>query len=58
MGNPKEEYQQRQREALEKHVEEINASIIPDRPGYVRTEGPRRQHRAEIRNGELYLTEI
>ncbi len=53
-----EEYRQRNLRNLEKHVEEVNSRIIPERPGYVRTEGPRRQFRAEIRNGELYYTEI
>jgi len=52
------DYERRDREILERRVEEHNASIIPDRPGYVRTSGPRRQYRASIRAGHLHFEEI
>lgn len=59
MSTPEaEEYEKRQSKQLEKHVAQINVSIIPDIPGHVRMDGPRRQHRAEIINGELHLIEI
>lgn len=54
----KAQYEHNQKEQLRQRVDEINSSIIPDIPGHVRTDGPRRQHRAEIRNGTLHLTEI
>lgn len=54
----KQQYEQKQRELLERKAEEINSSIIPDKPGYVRITGPRKQSRAEIINGMLHLTEI
>ena len=54
----REEYLQKQRELLERHVTEHNATIIPDTPGHVRTEGPRRQYREEIIGGVLHVIEI
>ncbi len=53
-----EQYEQQQRELLERHSVQINASIIPETPGYVRTTGSRRQYRSEIRTGVLYIIEI
>lgn len=43
---------------LQEHADRINASIIPERDGHVRIDGPRRQSYAEVINGELHLTEI
>jgi hypothetical protein len=54
----KEHYEQHKRDMLERRVAEHNAGIIPDHPGYVRMDGPRRQYRASIRGGELYFEEI
>lgn len=52
------EYLARERAAMERHVAEHNAQLQPETPGYVRTTGPRRQYRQEIRNGEVHSIEI
>ena len=43
---------------MERHVVEVNSRIVPETPGYVRHDGPRRQYRAEVVNGRLVYTEI
>ena len=56
--NPRLEYLRREQEQLLRHAQAINASIIPETPGYVRTTGPRRQYRAEVIGGRLHIIEI
>ncbi|MCP4201809.1 MAG: hypothetical protein GY769_07745 [bacterium] len=56
--NEKREAERRRIRELEQRAEEHNARIIPETPGYVRTEGPRRQTRASVRNGMLHYEEI
>lgn len=46
------------REKLEEIARKHNATIIPDRDGYVRTSGPRRQYKARVENGMLIYKEI
>ena len=45
-------------ERLEREAAEHNAGLIPEREGYVRMDGPRRQSRAEVINGVLHYIEI
>ena len=54
----KEEQRQRKLEENEKHAAFVNSRIIPETPGYVRHDGPRRQYRAEVIDGRLVYTEI
>lgn len=56
--NPQREQQEREQELLIRHAEAINASIIPEIPGHVRTTGSRRQYRAEVISGTLHIIEI
>ena len=59
MTNERREYLKREKQRQIEHVNRINANIIPDTPGYVRTNGPRRQYRAHIDSeGITVLTEI
>jgi hypothetical protein len=45
-------------ERLEREAAEHNAQIIPDTPGAIRVDGPRRQYRKEVRGGVMHLIEI
>lgn len=45
-------------ERLHQEAAEHNSRIVPDHEGYVRTEGPRRQYRAEVRGDEIVYVEI
>lgn len=53
-----QEYEKERIRRLQEHADRINASVVPERPGIVRTDGDRRQFIAEVRNGILHLTEI
>ena len=46
------------REKLEEIAKRHNATIIPDKEGYVRTSGSRRQYHGTVKNGMLVYTEI
>jgi len=46
------------KEKLEEIARKHNATIIPNREGYVRTNGPRRQYHASVENGVLVYKEI
>ena len=50
-----EVYMRREVAQLEQHAAEINARIIPEEEGIVRTSGPRRQCMAEVIDGILHL---
>ena len=55
----REEYKQRQIRLNREHVRRHNANLIPDHPGYVRTEGPRRQYRGSVdSSGRITWTEL
>jgi hypothetical protein len=58
LNNEREQYKIRQEKLLRQHVEEINSRLLPEREGYVRTTGPRRQYRASVRNGMFCLEEL
>lgn len=58
MPNENGTNEQKRLEELQQRAGEINSRIIPEHPGYVREDGPRRQYRSEVRNGMLHLIEI
>lgn len=58
MTKGREERERRRIEALKERARQHNAKLFPETPGYVRIDGPRRQYRAEVINGELHYTEI
>ena len=43
---------------LHKHAKRVNKGVVPQRPGHVRVDGPRRQYRCEVRGGQLHYTEL
>lgn len=51
-------YKRDQVAALEREATEHNANLLPEHEGYVRMDGPRRQYRAEVINGEMHYFEL
>ena len=59
MTPERKQYLERLKKQQIEHVNRINANILPDTHGYVRTNGPRRQYRAHIDSqGMTVLTEL
>lgn len=58
MSNDKLRNDKTSKERLEETAKKHNATIIPERDGYVRSSGPRRQYGACVENGILVYKEI
>ncbi len=57
--NLQEIERKRQRVLSEEHVVRCNAQIIPENPGFVRTDGPRRQYEGRVLlDGTIHWVEI